>query len=115
MRSETYTLNHGSVLLESSLLFSSFFLSRRTEAPQCSGQACFDEKEGREERGNRERGDRETGQESGKTGIRVDLRQHKEKKKDREEAGRGMPEINGCCLPRQHSSLGPAFWAFLSA
>lgn len=50
-----------------------FFLSRRTEVPQCSGQACFDGE--REERGNPEK---ETGQERGKTGVRVDLKQYKE-------------------------------------
>lgn len=62
------------MLLESSLLFSSFFLSRRTEVPQCSGQACFDGEW--EERGNREKEGNESGQEGGKTGVRVDLKQH---------------------------------------
>lgn len=52
------------------------FLSCRTEVPQCSGQACFDGE--REERGNTEKEGKETGQERGKTGLRVDLKQHNE-------------------------------------
>lgn len=52
------------------------FLSCRTEVPQCSGQACFDGE--REERGNTEKERKETGQERGKTGLRVDLKQHNE-------------------------------------
>lgn len=53
-----------------------FFLSCRTEVPQFSGQACFDGE--REERGNTEKEGKEAGQERGNTGIRADLRQHKE-------------------------------------
>uniref|UniRef100_A0A8C9Y5S1 Ubiquitin-like protein 3 n=1 Tax=Sander lucioperca TaxID=283035 RepID=A0A8C9Y5S1_SANLU len=44
-----------------------FFLSHRTEVPQCSGQACFDGE--REERGNTEREGKETGQERARLAL----------------------------------------------
>lgn len=65
-----------------------FFLSRRTEVPQCSVQARFDGE--REERGNTEKEGKETGQERGKT--RADLRQDKEES-EREE-GTGVNAVN---------------------
>lgn len=65
------------------------FLSRRTEVPQCSGQARFDGE--REERGNTEKEGKETGQEGGKTGVRVDLRQHNEET-ERRRRRRGVNE-----------------------
>lgn len=81
--------HRSSVALETSLLSSSFFLSRRTEVPQYSGQACFDT--GREERGNSEK--EEKGRKrlvrkiEGKTGFGV--RPQERQKRDRREGGGG--------------------------
>lgn len=58
------------------------FLRRRTEVPQCFGQACFDRE--REERRNTEKDRKESGQESSETGVSVDFMQYNE------ETDRGM-------------------------
>lgn len=57
-----------------------FFLSHRTEVPQCSGQACFDGE--REERGNTGKEGKEAGQERGSAGIGADSGSTKQRQKE---------------------------------